>query len=230
MDIGAIAQQAASTAQNNTGSALGATKLADTFDKFLTLLTTQLKHQDPLDPMKSAEFVNQLVQFTEVEQTISTNQTLEKLLDMQTKNRAISAVGLIGQFAEIEGRQLPLTDGAAEIVYHLPETSATTDVAVLNQAGQVVFSAVGDTSPGKHSIVWDGKDRNGVQLPDGEYTIFVSAKDAENNNITVPTGAVARVTGVETGADEVILSFGASRVPFDSVVAVKEVKSTGSDT
>ena len=70
MEISAASGTRATAGQSQT-------KLAEDFDQFLKLLTTQLQYQDPLDPMDSGEFTNQLVSFSQVEQSISTNKNLK---------------------------------------------------------------------------------------------------------------------------------------------------------
>ena len=218
-------------AANNGGAPTKSeARLAETFNQFLTLLTTQLKHQDPLDPMDSSEFVNQLVQFSEVEQSISTNQKLEDIFNLQTRNQAMSAVGLMGHMVEASGNKLALVDGNAELTYTLTSDSATTVIGIMNGQDQIVFNAPGNTTAGKHSLTWDGMDINGNKLPDGEYKIFVAARDAEEAQIKVTTGSVARVTGIETTDDGVMLLLGTSAIPFENVRSVREMKSAGSGT
>ncbi len=98
---------------SSSGTSAAASTLADTFDTFLALLTTQLKNQDPLDPMKSAEFTSQLVQFAGVEQSINTNKRLDKLVQLQTSSQLNSAVSFIGKTVEVVSDLLLLKDGAA---------------------------------------------------------------------------------------------------------------------
>ncbi|MCC7047960.1 MAG: hypothetical protein IT562_14710, partial [Alphaproteobacteria bacterium] len=80
-----------------TGTTKSMSKLAENFDQFLTLLTTQLKNQDPLSPMDSAQFTQQLVSFAGVEQQINTNKNLETLLSLQKSNQMVGALDLMGK-------------------------------------------------------------------------------------------------------------------------------------
>ena len=98
MEISQLGANPAAAASEVAGA-----KLAENFDTFLQLLTTQLQHQDPLSPMESNEFVAQLVQFSEVEQAIASNKSLEKLIDLQNTNQATAAIGYIGQTVEAAG-------------------------------------------------------------------------------------------------------------------------------
>ena len=94
-------------------AANASTKLTDNFETFLTLLTTQLQNQDPLEPMDPSEFTDQLVQFTEVEQSIATNKKLEQLVSLATQNELSGAVSFIGKQVEAKDNRSILKDGQA---------------------------------------------------------------------------------------------------------------------
>ncbi|MEO0962032.1 MAG: flagellar hook capping FlgD N-terminal domain-containing protein, partial [Pseudomonadota bacterium] len=112
--------EAIAAAQSSQGAAASASsKLNTDFDTFLTLLTTQLKNQDPLEPLDSSEFTNQLVQFSSVEQNIATNQNLEQLLNLTFANFATDAVGYIGKEVVAESPTAILTNGTANWDYEL---------------------------------------------------------------------------------------------------------------
>ena len=95
--------------------AVASGSLADNFDNFLILLTTQLQNQDPLSPMESTEFTNQLVQFASVEQQIKQNQSLEDLLAIERSNQAVSAVGFLGANVEAFGNSMMLENGSVDM-------------------------------------------------------------------------------------------------------------------
>lgn len=218
----------ATTALGTTGDAItdkGLASLTDNFETFLTLLTTQLRYQDPLEPMDSTAFVQQLVQFTEVEQSIGTNKKLEQLIDLQSTNQTLAAVGFMGRTIEATGNTGPLVDGAAEFTYQLGQRAASATLIVLDANGQVAFTTAGNSALGKHSFAWDGKDLNGNQLADGAYSFAVAARDKDGEKIDVTTGTVARVTGVESAEDGMLLSLGPVLVPLAAVVSVRETPS-----
>lgn len=212
--IGAISQQSA--ADEATAS------LSESFDTFLTLLTTQLRYQDPLEPMDSAEFTNQLVQFTEVEQSISTNKQLEQLIGMQSSNQAVAAIGYIGNSVEALGNAMPLIDGAAEMTYTLPENAESASVLIFNAAGQLIQTLEGATAAGKHSVTWDGTASDGSTMPDGTYTIAVSARNADNDILDVTTGIVGTVTGTQNNEHGAHLAIGPVLVGLDKIVSVSK--------
>ncbi|MBT7666952.1 MAG: flagellar hook-basal body complex protein, partial [Rhodospirillaceae bacterium] len=146
MDFSAIA--AATGVPPATASGVADAKLADNFDTFLTLLTAQLEHQDPLEPMDANQFTDQLVQFTEVEQSIAANKNLEKLLALVGTNSTADAVSYLGKTVEAVGRTTSLTSGKADWRYHLPETAESTTVTITNAAGKLVYSTEGEVAAG----------------------------------------------------------------------------------
>ena len=201
-------------------------RLTENFDTFLNLLTTQLKNQDPLEPMKSSEFVNQLVQFSQVEQAINANKNLEKILAAQAANQAAASLGYIGKTVEAKGNTVPLKDGNAEFTYALAEKAESTLIIITNDKGDLVFSAQGNTDAGKHGFVWDGLDKNGNQAPDGAYKITVAARTDDDDIIDITINVVAQITGIETTDDGLFLVSGDVKLPFADVVSVRETPST----
>ena len=197
-------------------------QLAENFDTFLKLLTTQLKHQDPLEPLKSSEFVAQLVQFSQVEQSIKANKNLEKILAAQSANQAAASLSYIGKTVAAKGNTVPLKNGNAEFTYALAEKAENTLIIITNDKGDLVFSAEGNTDAGKHSFVWDGLDKNGNLAPDGAYKITVSARTADDDIIDTTINVVAQITGIETTGDELFLVSDDVKLPFADVVSVRE--------
>ncbi len=208
------------------GTSAAASTLADTFDTFLALLTTQLKNQDPLDPMKSSEFTSQLVQFAGVEQSINTNKKLDQLVQLQTSNQLNSAVSFIGKTVEVISDLLLLKDGAAKISYGLDRNAAQTIIIITNESGRTVRTVQGETDAGRHEFEWNGRDTNGVEVPDGVYGFSVVATDADEETIDTIAASFGRVTGVEVVDNAPRLNIGELGVPFDAVFAVRENEPT----
>jgi flagellar basal-body rod modification protein FlgD len=203
------------------GSEAASTKLAENFDTFLKLLTTQLQYQDPLEPMKSNEFVSQLVQFTQVEQAIEQNKSLDRLLDLQTTNQTTAALNYIGSAIEANGAIAPLQDGQAEYGYTLDEDADATLLVISDADGVVVSSAAGETLTGAHKYIWDGLDRAGKQLPPGNYRLTVTARDAEGALLEATTTVAGKVTGVRTDETGAILMLDDVEIPLSDVSAVR---------
>ncbi len=197
--------------------------LADNFDTFLALLTTQLQNQDPLDPLKSEQFTEQLVQFTGVEQAIATNKRLDKLIDLQDASQLNSAVSYIGKTAEFASDRLLLANGTADISYGLEGGAAQTTISIVDSAGRVVRSLAGETGAGRHRFTWDGLDGTGAPLPDGVYGFSVISVTADGTTVETATAAASKVTGVEIADGAATLTMNQlGGVPFDQIFAIRE--------
>ena len=197
--------------------------LADNFDTFLALLTTQLENQDPLDPLKSEQFTEQLVQFTGVEQAIATNKRLDELIDLQNASQLNSAVSYIGKTAEFLSDKLVLANGTADISYALEDGAAETTINIVNSAGQVVRSVAGEISVGRHNFTWDGLSGAGTTLPDGIYGFSVVSVAADGTTVETATAAIGKVTGIEITDGTATLTMNQlGSVPFDQVFAIRE--------
>ncbi len=218
MEISSIASALPSATTNEVAES----KLAENFDDFLKLLTTQLRYQDPMSPLDSNEFVGQLVQFSQVEQSINTNKNLEKLLALQQGNLISVGLGYIGRTVEANGEIAPLVDANAEFSYTLNENAAASTIAIADADGKIVFSSTGETSAGRHNFVWDGLDNNGDAMPEGVYRFVVAALDENAEQIGTSTTATARVTGIENGENGLLLLFGNVKVPFEKIISVRE--------
>ena len=208
-----------------TTSDVAASKLAENFDTFLTLLTTQLKNQDPLEPTDSSEFIRQLVQFSEVEQSITTNKSLEQLLDLQTTGQAAAALDYIGKTVEAYGNTATLEGGKATFTYAFEKAADTAKIGIYNSNGNLVVAVDGETGLGKHTFVWDGLDSSGNPVAQDNYTIAVVAKNQAGDTLEAVTGVIARVTGVESGKDGTLLALGGVNTPVGDVISVKETAS-----
>ena len=195
--------------QTGTTTNTASQNLSADMNTFLTLLTTQLKYQDPLDPMDTAEFTNQLVQYSSVEQAIQTNEKLDNLLSMNIANLGAQAVSYIGKVAQVMGNVMPLEGGKAKATYTLDKNVVSATIVVKDMNGNIVYSEQGKVTSGTHEFTWDGKDANGNQLEDGAYKIEVSTKVASGETAAnVVTTVFGRVTGVASDSNGVYVGLG----------------------
>jgi flagellar basal-body rod modification protein FlgD len=183
--------------------------LGQDFDSFLSLLTTQLKNQDPLAPMDSTQFTTQLVQFSQVEQSINTNSRLDQLVKLQSGSQAVSAVSFVGKSIEAFGDTMALNGGSASYVYTLPQDTASTTVIIKDSSGKIVRTiANAPTADGKHVMTWDGKDDQGNALQDGTYTFTATGKDSNGAMVDAVTAIAGTVQGVTVENGVVVLDLG----------------------
>lgn len=218
MFIDATTTATGSTA--TTQSATDSAKLNENLNQFLTLLITQLQHQDPLQPMDANEFTQQLVQFASVEQQIYQNANLEKMLALQTASQASNLVNYIGSAVETEGNALVLDGHGASGHYTLPEEAVGTRIVVRDAKGNAVYATAGETAAGSHAFTWNGLDADGESLPDGTYTLSVTAVGKDGSALDVGTSVFAAVTGVANDGTEPELILGNRRVTFADVLSV----------
>lgn len=197
-------------------------RLANDFDTFLVLLTTQLQQQDPLEPLKSSEFTQQLIQFTSVEQAIATNQNLEAVIKLLSGDSVTNLVGFIGKTVTAVGDSAALVDGTAVWQYTLEGNADKTSLVITDAAGKIVFETPGEISSGTHGFVWDGRDNLGLPLADGTYTLSVTARTAAESLVASSTAIQGRVTAIELTGGEPTLVVNGLRVPLGSVSAVSE--------
>ena len=206
--------------QTSTGGLGGSVDLAETFDNFLVLLTTQLQNQDPLSPLDTNEFTQQLVEFTNVEQAIKTNDKLDQLIAMQGAGILTGALDYIGKEVEFGGTEFTLAEGEATVVYDLASNAQETIIEIRDESGFTVRTLTGSTDAGKHEIAWDGKDEFGNSLADGTYEFEVSALDAEGQPISLTQGTIGRVTGVDVVDGIIMLSVGDLSVSLSQITSV----------
>ena len=207
---------------STSASGISKARLATDFDQFLKLLTAQLQNQDPLDPLSSNEFVQQLVSFTGVEQAIATNANLENLIALNKASQAAMAIGYLGTTIQAEGNKITLADGEARFLYTLPESAASTGILIANDSGETVFVGQGKTTAGEHGFVWDGRDADGNLQPDGIYKITVSGFSSDETLLSIPTIIGGRVTGVEIVDGSILLTVNGISVPIEKILSVVE--------
>lgn len=200
MDAASIA--AAST---QTPSARGFSQLTENFDTFLTLLTTQLRNQDPLNPLDTEKFTEQLVQFSSVEQSIQTNKHLEALIALQSASANETALAMVGRVATVESDIAALTEDGARWNYSLPQDAAAVSVRVVDASGDIVATLKGSGKAGAHDVNWPGAMNKGGRAPNGAYRLVVEAVDADGAPLDVSVFSRGRVDAVafDKGAPEI---------------------------
>jgi flagellar basal-body rod modification protein FlgD len=212
---------APATSPSANGTSNGILNFTQNFQTFLTLLTTQLKNQDPLNPLDSDQFTQQLVEFSQVEQQIKTNSQLTTMINNQAGAEAISAQSMVGDTIQYDGSQTALKNGQAAFSYTLPSSAAATSITIQDANGNTVFSTTGQTAAGTYDFTWNGQTNNGQQLPDGGlYTINVQAVDANNNPITATTTASGVVTGVTVNNNVATFNVSGVQVPMNQLIGI----------
>src|SRR5512143_2871997 len=177
----AAAAASAATAQTTGNTAMQ--QIAGNFDTFLQLLTTQLQNQNPLDPLDTNQFTQQLVEFASVEQQLKTNDQLASLIALQQTTQATQALTFVGKTAVVDGSTAALSNSKATWVLDVPSTG-TMNVNITNSSGQTVFSGTSSVTAGKNQAFnWNGQSNDGSQLADGKYTLHATMPDSSGNAV-----------------------------------------------
>ena len=210
-----------STAAGSTGTSGGSamSQLSSNFDTFLQLLTTQLQNQDPLDPMDTSQFTQQLVEYSQVEQQIDTNTNLQSLITQGTSQSAAYATGYLGKTVTVSGGEGSLSGGQAQWTYNLATTASSNTLTVTDAKGNTVYTTAGKTTAGDNTFTWNGQDNAGNQLPDGTYTLSVKAA-AGSNTVTSTVTSSGAVTEVDMTNGAPQLKIGSMEVPLTSISSV----------
>jgi flagellar basal-body rod modification protein FlgD len=223
--IPAVTSSVTAAATNNANSAATSTTgvdkstLAGNFQTFLTLLTTQLKNQNPLDPLDTNQFTQQLVSFAQVEQQLKQNEQLSTLIAIEKTAQATTALAFVGQTVAVDGQTAALKNNAATWSFQVPKPVNAT-VAIKSSTGQTVYSGGFAMSPGLQNFVWDGRDNSGVKWPDGNYTISISGKDASGQTMTIPSEVQGVVDSVDLVKSPPVLSIGGQTFTLDKIKRV----------
>ncbi len=204
----------------------GGQMLASNFQTFLSLLTTQLRNQDPLSPVDSNEFTAQLTQMAGVEQQLLTNDLLTSLLRAQQGDGLTGASQYIGKDATAVWSATRFEDGEASWSYELAADATDVTLQVLDASGKVVWSGPApDKNNGMHDFKWDGATTGGGQVDDGGvYTLKVLAKDGAGKDVDSQVLIRGRVTGVEMYDNTPFVIIGKSIMPVSSLIALEEQK------
>lgn len=190
-------------------------RLSADLGTFLTLLTTQLRNQDPTKPMDTETLTQQLVQFATVEQQLQGNQTLGRLLDLQQAGQLAGAASLVGRRVTLESDRLPLQEGRAEIMLPPAGRATSAVVEVRDAAGTLLRSATVPLGATPTRWGWDGRDMRGQARPDGAYGATVAGRAADGSAVPLGFSVTGRVTGALREDGELRLSLGSTSIGFD---------------
>jgi flagellar basal-body rod modification protein FlgD len=174
---------------------------------FLTLFTTQLKCQDPLDPVKNEAFVAQLAQFSQLEATTSMSETLKAYVDSMSGERMMSSTSMIGKTVSVPDAPAVITPGGKPVqgFVSLPTGAEGVKFEVFNAKGQMVTSQIMGSQPiGDMPWAWDGTDESGAQVPAGNYS-FKATVISQGKTSNPSVNVLSVVTGVNQQADKTVM-------------------------
>lgn len=182
------------TSSSTAGSAAG---VKATKDDFLKLLVTQMKYQDPMNPMDSAQMTSQIAQLNTVEGINQLNATVTSLQASLMASQSMQSASLIGKTILADGNAISLLNGSANLSMRLEGAAESVVIDVINASGRIIKSTdLGASAAGIKTFTWDGSTNEGGTAPNGQYTFQVSAKKL-NQAVAVTPLTQATVSGVE---------------------------------
>lgn len=212
---------AVSSASTVAQGSLSKGTLAQNFETFLGLLTTQLKNQSPLDPLNTNEFTQQLVQFASVEQQMKSNDSLNSLLAATRSSNVTNALGFVGAKVTADGSTARLRNGSAEWRLDVARSAPGATVTITDKTGATVFSETKNLSAGTQAYIWRGSTSNGGIAPDGEYTVNIVANDATGKTVDIRSEVSGTVDSVDVSGSETVLTIGTLTIPVSKVKIIQ---------
>ncbi len=201
----------------------GISKMVDK-QTFLKLFTTQLRYQDPLNPLDNTEFTSQLAQFSSLEQLMDINTNLTNIITYQDSLNNALATNLIGRAVMISGERVQYNGSAVSIGYELSQPASTVTAEIITELGEHVKTInLGYRPQGEGEIVWDGTDESGNPVQEGTYMVELTATDEAGNPVSISSDIESRITGVQfkDNITYIVLENG-MRVPLSEIKAIKE--------
>ena len=211
---------APATTQTSASGGRAAAGFGGDFNTFLTLLTTQLKNQSPLDPLDTNQFTQQLVQFAGVEQQLKSNDTLSSILTAMRSSSTSNAASYIGMKVTADGSTAPLAKGAATWTVNAAKDTKRATVTISNADGAAVATKSMAFKAGAQAFAWDGRDASGSVQPDGDYRIAITALDATGQSVVVSTELSGTVSAVDVSSGSPTLTVGSSSIPLSKVKTI----------
>lgn len=215
MDIGAVA------ATQTNATAKAQKSLSGNYETFLRLLTTQLQNQDPLEPLDATKFTEQLVSYSQVEQQIATNSSLNTLISVTRSSAGATAVSFLGKNAITAGQVSNLSNGNAGWQYTLPQDATGLQVRVTDMNGNVVKTLTGDAKVGTHQINWDGMNSSGSPMPAGSYKLTVAATKADGSAMPVTVSGIGMISEIDMSGAEPVLYVGSRKLSLSEITGFK---------
>jgi flagellar basal-body rod modification protein FlgD len=204
--------------QSSTDDA--AAKIGSQYNDFLKLLTKQLQNQDPLSPMDTAQFTQQLVGFASVEQQIQQNKSLNQLIGLQSSTNTYAAASFLGNTVAVDSNDVALQDGKASFQYSIEHQAAKAQLRITDANGQVVLIQQANEGVGTYKVDWEGQNIFGNKLPDGKYSVSVVYEDADGKTYSSPITAFGKVDSADIKNGNVSLNVGNVSYPIDKIIKI----------
>jgi flagellar basal-body rod modification protein FlgD len=209
-----------STSTAAATNAMASQQIAGNFQSFLTLLTTQLQNQNPLDPLDTNQFTQQLVEFAGVQEQLNTNDSLTTLISLQQTAQSTQALTFVGKTAIVKGNTAALTNSSATWDLNIP-SNGTVNISIANSSGQTVFAGQSSAGAGNNQpFTWNGQGSDGRQWPDGNYTLTATLTDGTGNSVGVTTAVRGVVSSVDLTQSPPLLSIAGQTYTVNQIQSI----------
>jgi flagellar basal-body rod modification protein FlgD len=210
----------------STAGLVGNTEIASNFTTFLQLLTTQLQNQDPLSPIDTNQFTQQLVEFAGVEQQMKSNDSLSTLVTLQQSAQTTSALALVGATVVVNGSTAPLANGKANWTLNSTQP-ATASISIADSTGRTAFSGNVTVNTGNQTFTWNGQGNDGTIWPAGNYTLTATGTSASGQTTAISTQIQAPVDSVDLTQTPPLLSVQGQNYTLNQIQKIVRLKSFG---
>lgn len=193
-------------------------------DQFMRLMLTQMQNQDPTAPMDNQQMIAQMAQFSTLELMQRSEQTMSALLVAQAASNQQQAIGLIDKSVVTQSDSLDLTaaGGPVPISMQLPEKTSALDIVILDEKGnEVRHLKAGSQKAGEFTVPWDGRDDNGNRLPEGKYSVRITAIDQQGKDMGIKPQQVFHVDAVTFENGVAQLRCGDRMLQMNEIVEVR---------
>jgi|SRR5579862_254713 len=211
-----------SSSGSSSSSSSSLNAISGNFDMFLQLLTTQLQNQDPLNPMDTDQFTQQLVEFASVEQQIDENTNLQTLISLQQTSEDTQAMQFLGATVTVNSSTAALANASnQEATWSVNSASpATAAVTITSSTGQVAYTGTVSLNSGTQTYAWNGVGNNGVTWADGNYTLSITATGASGSAVSVTTQTVGTVSSVNVSTSPPQVTVSGQSYPISSIQSI----------
>jgi flagellar basal-body rod modification protein FlgD len=198
-----VQSSTSSTAAQTAAAAAATSQAGITQDRFLKLLVTQMKNQDPLNPMDNAQVTSQMAQLSTVSGIDKLNATVQALSASMASAQSLQAASMIGHAALVPGTQIDLFSGKSDAAVELTQPADKVTVTISDSKGNAVRTLqLGAQDAGVINFKWDGMDNTGAALADGAYKFSATAVlgGKSSTPTTLSYGLVSSVSLTSSGA------------------------------
>jgi flagellar basal-body rod modification protein FlgD len=220
MSVSGVSANTSTT--TGTGASAATNSLMSNYTTFLTMLTTQLKTQSPLDPMDVNSFTQQLVQYSSVEQQIQTNANLKSMMETLTSSAALQLVNYIGKSVVAYSDTTKFDSGEAAWTVNSSAASSGAKVTITDENGGVVYQGTTDLKAGDNAFTWDGKGSNGndYSASTGAFTISVAGTDTNGKAVSITTEVKGKVQAVDTSSQQPYIKVNGRLLPLSALTEI----------